>query len=220
MFKVIKIQRSEIALALLALAGIAFCVLGFGGLTERLAHWRNQPATSVTLPKEAAPESSKTLGGGTPVHYALPDTPAPVANQPATPNSGSANSDSAYFVEYRMERERARGIEMETMREVLASADADAETRKTANERLLNISGSIAKEIELESLIRAQGYSDAAVFLDGQTVTVVVQEGDVPVSADEQKAIVAMISKNTGVNQENIILIARPASQSQASLAP
>lgn len=208
MIKVIKIRRSDIALALLALAGIAFCVLGFGGLTEKLANWRDNPAASVTSDKETDLESSKPLGGGTPVDYTLQDDPVPVENR-----SSEQRGSSEYFMEYRMERERARGMEMETMREVLASPDADEEIRKTAHERLLSLSSSISKEMELESLIRAKGYSDAAVFLDGQTVTVVVQEGDGPAAADDQNGIVEMVSKNTGVGEENIILITRPGAQ-------
>lgn len=209
MIRVIKIRRTDIALALLALAGIAFCVLGFGGLTEKLANWREKPAASATLGSDAAQESGKPLGGGTPVDYTVSTEPDPVENLTSGKNGGSE-----YFVEYRMERERARGMEMETMREVLASPNADEDIRKTAHERLLRLSNSISKEMELESLIRAKGFSDAAVFLDGQTVTVVVQEGGIPATADDHTGIVEMVSKNTGVEGENIIIITRPGSGS------
>ena len=207
MIRVIRIRRTDIALALLALAGIAFCFLGFGGLTERLANWREKPVASTTLGGDATQESDKPLGGGTPVGYTMPTDLETVEN----PNTGH-NSSSAYFVEYRMERERARGMEMETMREVLAAPNADEDIRKTAHERLLRLSSSISKEMELESLIRAKGFSDAAVFLDSQTVTVVVQEGERPVTEDDHIGIVEMVSKNTGVDGKNIIIITRPGS--------
>ena len=209
MIRVIRIRRTDIALAVLALAGIIFCVLGFGGLTEKLASWREKPAASTTLGEDAARESDKPLGGGTPVDYTMQADPDPVENL-----SSGRNGGSEYFVEYRMERERARGMEMETMREVLASPNADEEIRKTAHERLLRLSNSISKEMELESLIRAKGFSDAAVFLDGQTVTVVVQEGDNPATADDHTGIIEMVAKNTGVEGENIIIITRPGSNS------
>ncbi|HBX22251.1 MAG TPA: hypothetical protein DEF34_01250 [Desulfotomaculum sp.] len=207
MIKVIRIRRTDIALALLALAGIAFCVLGFGGLTERLANWRDKPAASATLGGDATQESDKPIGGGTPVDYTMQADPEPVENLTTSNNGGSA-----YFVEYRMERERARGMEMETMREVLASPNADEDVRKTAHERLLHLSNSISKEMELESLIRAKGFSDAAVFLDGQTVTVVVQEGNIPATEDDHIGIIEMVAQNTGVEGENIIIITRPGS--------
>ena len=209
MIRVIRIRRTDIALALLALAGITFCVLGFGGLTERLANWRDKPEASATSGGDAVLESGKPLGGGTPVDYTVQADPEPAENLTAGNNNGAA-----YFVEYRMERERARGMEMDTMREVLASPNADEDVRKTAHERLLRLSNSISKEMELESLIRAKGFSDAAVFLDGQTVTVVVQEGDVPATADDHTGIIEMVAKNTGVDGENIIIITRPGAGS------
>ena len=134
-------------------------------------------------------------------------TPAPP--EPGTTFAGDNNSDAHYFVEYRMERERVRGLEMETMREVLASPDADEEIRKSAHERLLRLSSHISREMELENLIRARGFKDAAVFLDENTVTVVVKNGETAASDDGHAGIVELVTNSTGVAGEDIIIITR-----------
>src|SRR5690606_13342374 len=100
-------------------------------------------------------------------------------------------------------------MEMETMREVLASPNTDEEVRKTAHERLLSLSNNMSKEMELESLIRAQGFQDAAVFLDKQNVTVVVHKGNSSTTQEDHRGIIEMVSKNTGVDENNIIIITK-----------
>lgn len=209
MIRVIRLRRRNIALALLALAGIVFCLLGFGGVAERLSQWRENPATSTSVGMEGEHQSGKSIGGGTPVEYTTPDTPEQSASNNGAGNNTGVTDSTDYFVEYRMERERARGMEMETMREVLASPGVSEEIRREANERLLRLSNTISKEMELENLIRARGYRDAAVFLDGHTVTVVVQEGDNTAAEEDHAGIVEMVAKNTGVDGDNIIVITR-----------
>ena len=203
MIKVFKINRRGIALALLALAGVAFCILGFGGITGKLTGWLyGNSATPAAIAGEEH-QTGKSIGGGVPVES------APAPREPVATFAGDNNNDADYFVEYRMERERVRGMEMETMREVLASPDAGEEIRKSAHERLLRLSSHISREMEMENLIRARGFKDAAVFLDENTVTVVVKNGETAAGGDGHAGIVELVTNNTGVESDDIIIITR-----------
>lgn len=110
-----------------------------------------------------------------------------------------------FFINYRLERERARGQRVEWLREVINSAGTAGETRQKAQEHLLTISRSLEKEVELEHLIRARGYDEAAVQVDERSVTVVVAAA--AMKPEENFRIADMVSRSTGVDAQNIMII-------------
>lgn len=110
-----------------------------------------------------------------------------------------------FFINYRLDREKARGQRVEWLREVINSAGTAGETRQKAQEHLLSISRSQEKEVELENLFRARGYEDAAVQVDDRSVTVVVSAS--ASKPDENIRIADMVSRSTGVDAQNIMII-------------
>lgn len=202
MIKVIKIDRQKIALVLLVLVGIAFCAVGFSGVTEKITGLQEKKTTAASV------TVTETDGEGAGPVADAADNEADVP-EPAAVQEGGYRDSSAYFVETRMNRERARGMEMETMREVLASDTADKEVRKAAQERLLELSSTISREMELENLIRARGYQDVAVFLDNKTVTVIVQPGKEMTAGAGNTSITELVARATGVPEEGVIVITK-----------
>ncbi|BAF59354.1 hypothetical protein PTH_1173 [Pelotomaculum thermopropionicum SI] len=110
-----------------------------------------------------------------------------------------------FFVEYRLNRERARGQRVEYLREVINNAHSAGETRQKAQEHLMAISRNMEKEFELENLIKAKGFKDAAVLVDDRAVTVIVATASLP--AEESQLIKELVSKGTGVELQNIVVI-------------
>lgn len=124
------------------------------------------------------------------------------------PAGGSASSEDAnFYVEYRLERERARGQRVEWLREVINNAHSNDETRQKAQEDLMSISNCMAKEVELENLIKAKGYRDAAVLIDTSSVTAVVAAGSL--AAAEAGGLADLLARGTGVDPGSIIVIAK-----------
>lgn len=112
-----------------------------------------------------------------------------------------------FFVEYRLERERTRGQRVEWLREVINSDDSNAETKQKAQEDLMAISENMTKEIDLENMLRAKGFDDAVVRVDGRTVTVIVAAGSL---AEKEAAVIKeLVSKATGMDIQNIIIITK-----------
>ncbi len=112
-----------------------------------------------------------------------------------------------FFVEYRLERERTRGQQVEWLREVINNADSATETRQKAQEHLMAISHFMTKEVELENLIRAKGYKDAAVLVDERAVTVIVAADGM--SSAETTGIADLVSRGTGVEAQKVVIITR-----------
>jgi len=119
------------------------------------------------------------------------------------PDSRTNNLD--FFVDYRMERDRTRGQQVEWLREVINNAGTAGETRQKAQEHLMAISRSMEKESELENLIRAKGFDDAAVMVDESTATAIVAAASL--SSVEVAAITELVSRGAGIEQQKIAVI-------------
>ncbi|HHW42491.1 MAG TPA: SpoIIIAH-like family protein [Desulfotomaculum sp.] len=187
------IRKRFVLAAFLGLLGLALLVMG----------WRGVPGQTVK--KEAgipasAPATGKVEMGGTGT--------AGTALDLSRKSLESSKEGSAFFVEYRLDRERTRGQQVELLREIVNSPSTAAETRRKAQEKLLTISQNMAREMEVENLIRARGFQDAAVCLDEKGATVVVLAPRI--SKEEAARINELVSRGTGVDARNVVIIPRP----------
>ncbi len=185
MFSII-IKKRNLMLAVLIVAGLALLLLGWRfNLFEK-----NEPAAKVNVD---LPVTSSTT----------------IENTALTrlSNNKTAEDGSDFFVEYRLERERTRGQRVEWLREVINNVNSAGETRQKAQEHLMTISSIMEKEVELENLMKAKGYKDAAVLVDDRAVTVIVNTKTLPVGDAAQ--ITDLVSRGTGVEAKNIVIIPR-----------
>ncbi|CCO08912.1 SpoIIIAH-like family protein [Desulforamulus hydrothermalis] len=189
-------------LGLLTVMGVTMLLAGYRGGAGEI--FRSLDGASRQQPAALSPDKQT----------AASDHPQPAAGSSVKqdrPPAGQAvqverqESDSSFFVEYRLERERNRGQQIEIAREIINNQNADPEIRKKAQEQLYNISNQLQKELETESLIRAKGYRDAVVFLEGKTVTVVIQADRL--NQEDAIKITDLVSRSTQVNPQNIVII-------------
>ncbi len=193
MITVIKLDRKKIFLAVLIVMGIAFCAVGFGGVAQKVFGLQENTSTPTSVTLNQSEDGEIDAVG---------------EDKQASLNAPENTADGSYFVEARLSLEQARGKEMETLREVLTS-ETDEEVRKTAQERMMQLSGQVSQEMELENLIRAKGYQDVAVFLDSDTVTVILRPGKNMVSEANNLTIAELVAKTTGVPEDGVIVITR-----------
>jgi stage III sporulation protein AH len=190
-------------LGLLTVAGIALLAVGWqGGINEfkGTANLTNRPAVQDAAPLAVdgkvlvKPDSTPS---GNAVEVQQEKSPSEV---------GDVLSDNGgFFVEYRLERERSRGQQVEIAREIINNTNSDPEIRKKAQEQMYIISNNLQKELEVESLIKAKGYQDSVVFLEGKTVTVVIQAKDL--NQEDAIKITDLVSRSTQVQPQNIVII-------------
>ena len=211
-------SRRFVLLGLLALLGIGLLVAGWreGDLKEVTG--RTKSPVDQTAPEKQGSGGSLSgeQGGATEGMDKACDELVKPDNKPSGPavqvqeenNSQEASTGvkgSGFFVEYRLERERSRGYQIQLLREIINNTNSDGESRKKAQDQLYVISNNLQKELEVESLIRAKGYQDAVVFLEGKTVTVVIQAKTL--SQEDAIKITDLVSRSTGVGAQNIVII-------------
>ena len=120
----------------------------------------------------------------------------------------SNDSSSEFFIEYRLDRERANGRQIELLHEIIDNPSSSSQTRQTAQEKLLFLSEKLAREAELEHLISARGFKDSTVCLEeNDKITIIVQAP--LLSVQDEEGIRQLVTWGTGVEGQNIIILAK-----------
>lgn len=118
--------------------------------------------------------------------------------------AASVPAKTDFFVEYRLEREMSRGRQVELLQSVAQDANADETRRAAAQERLLQITRDLERELGLENILRAKGFRDIVVFFQGDVVTVIVSQ---PLSEEQTTSIINLVARGAGVLFENVMVI-------------
>lgn len=148
----------------------------------------------------------------------MPRTPAPAA--PASDRNTKEQSHpdlltvmpdltrQEFFVECRLSRDRMRSQQMETLKEIAGQSNSSGEIRDSAQRELMQLSENMSKETELEKLVMARGFNDAAVMILPRSATVIVQVRSVtPPEVDQIKSLVI---KTTNLDAGSIFVIPKP----------
>lgn len=122
----------------------------------------------------------------------------------ATWDSVAANEN--FFEAFREERESTRSLEIEYLDEIIAASANDSETLKDATEQKLRLVANMEAEFSAESMIRAKGFSDAAVTFHKGSVNVVIAAEEL--SSEEVAQILDIVKRETGEKTENIKIMA------------
>lgn len=114
----------------------------------------------------------------------------------------AAGSAADYFAQARMERTASRDESVATLQSILGGGDRTEDELVTDAIAAVETSKLIESESTIESLIKAQGYPDCIVYLDGESAKVVVQtEG---LDAAQAAAIKDVILGEVSISAENI----------------
>lgn len=150
---------------------------------------------------------------GVPVDSTVPGmvrfekAPYSTLDQPAGPRSEAAAGADGFFVDLKIERDKARGWCAASLKEVINDGSSSNEIKQKAQQELISLARNMSKELELEGLIKAKGYPDAAVMLENQVVTVIVAAPQL--SGEEAASLVELISKAAGVEAKNVMLVCK-----------
>jgi len=139
--------------------------------------------------KEPAPAHAPAL---------LPEAEALTENQEPSENR-------AFFVEYRLQRERVRAKEAEMLNQIIENEKVSAEGKIQAEQQLLALIALMEKELLVENMVKAKGYSEAVFFYRERLANVVVNAEEL--SEREVVQLAEMVSGLTGVKMEEVTVV-------------
>lgn len=183
----------HVFITLMFLAGALTLFLGYNGVAGMLLSEKPTAVGARPVNGVLKPDTGTNFNGGK--MQALPE-------QPAVQASGTKQS---FYVEYRLQREKARSQQVEILKDIANSPSSSPDSVKAAQEQLLNISKSVSRESSVENLLKAKGYSEAVVCVDQKGVTVVVDSRGLTTS--EEGKLVDIVSRETGFGEQSIIII-------------
>ena len=117
------------------------------------------------------------------------------------------NSDSDYFVNYEMEREKVRSEQLELLNEMAADSDTLPDVKKEAENKILAITEGMENELLLESLLVAKYGGEAVVFVQEDKVNVILRPQAGKINDGDADKIAQLVDTYTGIGYENAIIV-------------
>lgn len=119
----------------------------------------------------------------------------------------SKDESSGFFSEYRIERERVRGKQIELLRNIANNPNREPKVRDSASLKLVQIADDLAREMQTETLIKAKGYKECAVILEPEGMTIILDKN---ILSEGQKAeLLELCSIISGIDQKKIAITSR-----------
>lgn len=113
-------------------------------------------------------------------------------------------SNDDYFAQARLERTASRDEAVQTLQTIIGGGDSTPEEQEVAAEEAAAMTGLIEKESKVENLIKAAGFTDCVVYLDGENANIVVKSEEGGLIQTEAAQIKDILLGEVNVAAENI----------------
>lgn len=117
-------------------------------------------------------------------------------------NSNISNSNSEYFSTSKLERDTMYSQMIETYEKVLNSTNSLETQKQAASEEIAKINSTKNRIMICENLIKIKGFKNIIIFVNGESVNVVVE--DEQLSPEEVAQIQNIVSREMSTKIENI----------------
>lgn len=118
-----------------------------------------------------------------------------------------AEGGTEFFIEYRLERDRRRSQQVALLKQILDNPNTGTEGKQEAQTRLIELTQQMDLEMQLEKLIIAKGYKDAALFIHPHAVNVIIMADSF---CDTDANIIGeLVCRSTGRPREQISMIVK-----------
>ncbi len=117
----------------------------------------------------------------------------------------STTIEAGYFISNKMEREQMRARNKATYLEIMEDPDVAEALKQDAVNRMMELTEVAEKENATEILLKARGFDDALVSINGGKVDVIINTESV---SDQQLAIIEEVVKNkTEISVANMSIV-------------
>lgn len=110
-----------------------------------------------------------------------------------------------YFDQARQSREAAREEATETVKDLLNNVKATDEQKAAATQQVVAITKAIEQESKIESLIKAKGYADCVVYIEGENCSIVVSAESLTVQ--DTAKISQTVTSQSDISARNINIV-------------
>jgi len=120
-------------------------------------------------------------------------------------SEATASVSDDYFAQAKIERDNARSKALEILQQTAQNESFDDQTRKNAQQRILDMASDTEKEAVIENIAGAKGYEEISVYIDGESVDVIVKK-----SGFGEKDVVVIkqiISEQLGIGADSIRIV-------------
>ncbi|MBQ9145227.1 MAG: SpoIIIAH-like family protein [Clostridia bacterium] len=126
-----------------------------------------------------------------------------------TDSTGSLQNNNltsvSVFSAMKSDRDTVRAQTYSYLDSIINSTTASEEAKKAAEDKKLTLINYAGSEVVLENLIKARGFSDACVTMNGNNVNVLVQDADL--DATEVAQILYIVTEETGAAATDVIIV-------------
>lgn len=107
-----------------------------------------------------------------------------------------------FFSQARIDREAGRSRAVETFNSIISNEDADAASKASAQQGVLELAENTETETAVENLLRAKGFSDAVCYINNGMANVVVKTD----SLDSASAAIIseIVAEQSGIAEDKI----------------
>ena len=127
--------------------------------------------------------------------------------QDSTETGGDASGSMDYFAATALDRQESRDEAIDVLKLVTESSDASAEAKTEAQNKISKIAVDIQNETNIETLVKAKGFSECVAIISDDAVSVIVSAETL--SASEAAQIFSIVYDTTGVAPEKISIVNR-----------
>lgn len=217
--KVKQAGRGMTMLALTAALGAAvYLNWSFSQQTPQTISTEDTAQDAVSVSAEADADTQAVQGKAedtVAVYDPLAAEDEAVSQETADKNYGEAqlvsvseDTGDEFFESARLSREKSRDEALDTIEKTLKNSSLSDEEKQTMTDTLKAQITNIETESELETLIKAKGFVDCVVMLDGTSANVTVMtENDALTAAEVTKIRDIILSKCSEIKAQDITVV-------------
>ena len=163
--------------------------------------------SSFVLPTQTQAEEDALLANAqaedAPVMEALPDKNYGEAQLVSV----SENSSDQYFETARLTRTKTRDEALDKLQQSLKATGLTEEEKAQLKDTLSSTISNISLESDIENLVKAKGFTDCVVFIDGENVDLAVKTGPEGLSKNEVAQLRDIILGKVQTSAQNISIV-------------
>ena len=163
--------------------------------------------SSFVLPTQTQAEEDALLANAqaedAPVMEALPDKNYSEAQLVSV----SENSSDQYFETARLTRTKTRDEALDKLQQSLKATGLTEEEKAQLKDTLSSTISNISLESDIENLVKAKGFADCVVFIDGENVDLAVKTGPEGLSKNEVAQLRDIILGKVQTSAQNISIV-------------